>query len=507
LSEEVLAMPGGIVLWRHRSGWAKMQECVKSVFRRNIFVRFTRNDSGAVALMFGLAIVPLIIAVGVAIDYARLATARTSAQAAVDAAALAAASVPFTTKADLRKIAKKYVAANLKNTLAEQADVTDFNYSLQDRVVQLSVAGSIKTTFLAIAGITDMSYGATANSVRAMLGETELVMVLDNTWSMAGTKLDALKRAAEELVNALKDDPQAKVKIGVVPYGDYVNVGTQYRGKGWLSVPNDYSTTSTRTCRTLTTKQQCTRGTPRTCTRTVDGVQESYDCTPSTCTPVEVPPYESCSGGGTTNYKWYGCVGSRTSGLLRRTDDNPNVPYPGLLGSSHNCLNPIVPLTDVKSTVVSAVRGMIVNVGGYRPSTYIPAGLIWGVNLLSPTKPFRQGKAYDLANKVPRKAIVLMTDGANTMKFDSDTGKHVATSTEADLAATYDDMQAICDYAKSKKIEVFTVSFNIDEERAKTAMRTCASTAANNFDATNPDDLLAAFRNIAQSLTTVRLTR
>ncbi len=475
--------------------------------RRDVLRRLANDEGGGVALLFGIALVPFLLSVGVGIDYARLVAARTAAQSAADAAALAAASIPFTTVDDLRSIADKYITANLKGTSAEPVAIKAFNYLPQDRMVELTVAGSLQTSFLSITGITDMSYEATAIAVRSMRGETELAMVLDNTWSMSGTKLAVLKQAAEELVNVVTSDPQAKVRIGLVPYADYVNVGVRNRDKLWVSVPADYATTSERVCKTLTTKQQCSSGARKTCTRTVDGISESYDCTPSICETIDVPPYESCYGGETTNYRWYGCVGSRVSGSLRRSDEKPSVPYPGFLSSSQNCLNPIVPLTDAKSTVVRAIRSMVVNIGDYKPSTYIPAGLIWGVNLLSPTEPFAEGKDYDPNNLAPRKALVLMTDGANTMKVDLDTGRHVDTSVERELGATYDDMQAICDYAKSRGIEVFTVSFSIGEERAKSAMRSCASSDGNSFDAASPDALMAAFRNIAQALTTVRLAR
>jgi hypothetical protein len=107
--------------------------------------------------------------------------------------------------------------------------------------------------------------------------------------------------------------------------------------------------------------------------------------------------------------------------------------------------------------------------------------------------------------------MVLMTDGANTLRFDPATGKHVAPSSnssyaETELAETYKDMQAICDYAKARKIEVFTVAFDVTEAVAKSAMSSCASGAANNLSAKSREELMASFKKIARSLTSVRLT-
>ena len=473
---------------------------------------FGRSDSGGVAVIFGIALLPVVLAVGMSVDYARVATARTAAQSAADSAALAVASTADGSEKEMERLASKFADAKLVGTLGSSAKLSRFKYRDADRTVEVVLTGSVPATFLGVVGINKLDYSATAYAVRATPGTIELALVLDNTWSMVGEKLDSLKSASVELVKILKEDPKADVKIGLVPYADYVNVGVQNRYKNWISVPSDYSKSSERTCKTLTTKQTCTKsGAPQSCTRTVDGIAESYDCTPRTCTTEQVEPYESCSGGGTTKYTWFGCVGSRTQGLLRRSDAEPATPYPGFLATSQNCLNPIVPLTDSKSTVVAALQSMIVNVGGYRPLTYIPAGLIWGVNLLSPSEPFGQAASYDKNNRVPRKVMVLMTDGANTLRFDPATGKHVAPSSnsgyaETELAETYKDMQAICDYAKARKIEVFTVAFDVTEAVAKSAMSSCASGPANNLSAKSREELMASFKKIARSLTSVRLT-
>lgn len=474
--------------------------------------RAGRDTSGVTAMLFAICAVPVLLVVGAGVDFSRVSAARTAAQSAADAAALAAASSKLDVEAAMRLVADNHANANLRETNASGSKITEFAYNGTTREVRLKITGSVKSTFMALAGWQTLPYEAEAKAVRGLNGTTELVLVLDNTWSMAGDKLVALKAAAEDLVVQLRQDPNADVKIGVVPYADYVNVGVNNRNSGWVDVPADYSTTSARTCTTLTTRQTCTRGAARTCTRVVDGRSETYDCTPSTCTTQTVPPYESCSGGNTTWYRWYGCVGSRRAGNLRLNDTTPSERYPGYLATSQNCLNPIVPLTSNQATVISAIRGMVVNIGGYRPSTYIPAGLIWGVNVLSPTAPFSEGAAYDPTNRRPRKVMVLMTDGENTLVFRSADGRHIApsgnaTAQAAQLKQTYDDMNDICTYAKSKQIEVFTVAFDITDTTAISAMRNCASSSAHYFDAKDRQGLADAFKAIALSLQNVRITQ
>src|SRR5579883_753955 len=54
--------------------------------------RLNRNADGAVAVLFGVLMIPLVVAAGVGVDYGRAALVRAQLQSAVDAAALAGAS-------------------------------------------------------------------------------------------------------------------------------------------------------------------------------------------------------------------------------------------------------------------------------------------------------------------------------------------------------------------------------------------------------------------------------
>lgn len=476
---------------------------------------FAGNSRGNVAMTFAIALPVLLMFVGGSIDFFRAYTARSTSQGAVDAAVLAAAASRETELSDVRDVAQAYLMQNL--------DFRYMNRGIRSEVdepseahLRLRLTGSVKPMFLGIIGISGLPVVVTATATRGTADKVELALVLDNTWSMSdrdgagSTRIASLKSAARALVEELMRREDGNVKIGVVPYGDYVNVGTANRNAPWISVPADYETTSARVCTTKTTRNECTRGTPKTCTRKVDGVTEKYDCTVSTCKPVTVAPYESCSGGGITRYRWYGCVGSRTEGVFRLNDERPDKRYPGFLSTSQNCLTAITPLTAQRSTVTSAIQNLVVNVGGYRPQTYIPSGLIWGVNILSPVMPLTDGAPYHPTNRNPRKIMVLMTDGENTLRFEPSTGRHTAPSTSGNsgaqqLRATNNDTTAICDYAKSQNIEVFTVAFGVSSSSARAVLEGCASGPDNYFDARNPSALRAAFSSIAASINKVRL--
>lgn len=484
---------------------------------------FRRDEAGATVTMFAFAGVVLICMAGVVMDYGRLTKAHSGLQAATDSAALAAARLPSKDAATMRAAAEKFFVANTAGLGGQNIQITKFDFQESTGTVTIESSGVLDTSLMAIAGIKTMAYSTRAAALKEVTGTVEMALVLDNTWSMSdsagggGSKITVLKSAAKNLINTILTQGGSNVKIGIVPFADYVNVGVGNRNQNWVSVPADYSVTNTTpavpyTCTTVTTKQVCTKGAPKTCTSTTDGVVSTYDCTPQTCVQQPVTPYQSCSGGTpakttVTNYKWFGCVQSRKTGELRLNDSEPTSPYPGFLGTSQRCLNPIVPLTSDKTVLTAAIDSLIINIGGYKPSTYIPGGLIWGVNVLSPTAPFSEGKAYDTANKMPRKALVLMTDGANTMYFRASDGTHQNATNSGHVTTTNNDTSKICEYAKSKKIEVFTVAFAVTDVAAKTMLQGCASSSGHYYDATDSAALTAAFQSIGQSLTSLRLSQ
>jgi Flp pilus assembly protein TadG len=485
--------------------------------------RFRRDESGATVTMFAFAGVALICMAGAVVDYGRLSKAHSGLQAATDSAALAAARLPSKDAATMRAAADKFFIANTSGMAGQNIQITKFDFQESSGTVTIESSGVLDTSLMSIIGITTMGFSSRAAALKEVTGTVEMALVLDNTWSMSdsagggGSKITVLKSAAKNLVNTVLAQGGTNVKIGIVPFADYVNVGVGNRNQAWMSVPADYSTTTTTpavpySCKTISTKQVCTKGAPKTCTSTTDGVVSTYDCTPQTCVQQPITPYQSCSGPTpakttVTNYKWYGCVLSRKTGELRLNDSEPTSPYTGFLGTSQRCLNPIVPLTSDKAVLTSAIDNLIINIGGYKPSTYIPGGLIWGVNVLSPTAPFAEAKAYDTANKMPRKAMVLMTDGANTLYFRNSDGTHQAVRNNGDVTTTNLDTSKICDYAKSKKIEVFTVAFAVTDVAAKTMLQGCATSAGHYYDATDAAALTAAFQSIGQSLTSLRLSQ
>jgi Flp pilus assembly protein TadG len=499
--------------------------------KQSMIRAFLADRRGAYSIVLALSAIPLLLSVGLGVDYARYLSAQARLQRIADAASLAMAASRAEDEDALRKVGNDYIAANYTGNEVENVRVASLAGTTER--VDLTLEGTLPTTFMALGHIDTLDVRANSLAIRAVSGSVEVALVLDNTWSMSEmadastTKIAALKKAATDLVNEVFKDNDAPIKVGLIPYADYVNVGTQDRGASWLDVDADYSVTHEGSCRTVTSKRgECIAWAPKgTCTSNTDGVVSTYPCG-GQCTKygpdIPVTPYQSCSNDYVTNYRWFGCIGSRANGQNPILNDgSPSYRYPGYVDTSQKCLNPIIPLTDDQNRLVSAIDDLIINIGGYKPSTYIPAGIMWGINELSPSAPFTEGKAYDPKNVNPRKVMVLMTDGYNTLRFRASDGKHIGFSSgkEADQRAESNaNAAALCDYAKKQNIEIFSVAFLVSnpsataddkakEDEARALLQGCATDAQHYYNATNSVALAEAFSGIAQSLTNVRLAR
>src|SRR4051812_703879 len=87
--------------------------------------RVLRAQEGNVAVLFGLAAVPLLGVAGIALDYVAATQARTQAQVAVDAAALAGAKLLSRSDGEVRQAVAGVFQANAPASLrATQPSVT-----------------------------------------------------------------------------------------------------------------------------------------------------------------------------------------------------------------------------------------------------------------------------------------------------------------------------------------------------------------------------------------------
>ncbi|UCI06147.1 TadE/TadG family type IV pilus assembly protein [Mesorhizobium sp. B1-1-8] len=221
--------------------------------------RFLRDRRGNYALVTAITMVPLMAAVGLAVDYAELVRQKQETLNALDAAGIATAQQIVTGASDdaAKAYAKNFFEANLRHvlpantaltvtlpnnntgggTLKMQATLTYHPYFMPAAVMLLG--GSMGNTKVDIV----------AKSEVRLKNTLEVALVLDNSGSMgingSGTgqpRIELLKTAATELVDTLaKQADQMKqiskpVQFSLVPFSASVNVGPANNDKAWMDL-------------------------------------------------------------------------------------------------------------------------------------------------------------------------------------------------------------------------------------------------------------------------------
>jgi Flp pilus assembly protein TadG len=199
-------------------------------------VSFARDARGNVALLFGLTLIPLLIGVGVAVDYGRALIVHERMQEAADAAGLAIGSWVGLSQEEMQTKAQQYFDANYPATTL--GTVGALSVSVDGSDIKVNVSGQVPTTFMQLANINTVDVGASA-TIAVGMGTVEVALALDNSGSMAGSKISSLKTAASDLVDTLfasaQNSPKADpIKIAVVPFAASVNVGMQYKNASWM---------------------------------------------------------------------------------------------------------------------------------------------------------------------------------------------------------------------------------------------------------------------------------
>ena len=124
--------------------------------------RLIQDVRGNVAILFGMAIIPLALGVGVAVDYGRSLLVRERMQSALDAATLAVGSWPgLSGDAEMQAKAQQYFDANYPASNSSFGTVSPLHLSTSGNTIVVSVSASVPTTFMKLANIDHVDVGAT----------------------------------------------------------------------------------------------------------------------------------------------------------------------------------------------------------------------------------------------------------------------------------------------------------------------------------------------------------
>ena len=208
--------------------------------------RYATSTNGNVAVMFTLAILPILAFVGVAIDYTRANNARSSMQAALDSTALMLSkdlTMGNITAAQIPSKAQAYFNGLYTNKdgqgIAVSATYTTPTSNAAATIL-LSGSGHVKTTFLQAAGYpSTMNFGTSSTTTWGNV-KMRVALALDNTGSMQDNgKIVALRNAVAgsggliDQLSALSKN-NGDVYISVIPFAKVVNVGSSNYGKNYI---------------------------------------------------------------------------------------------------------------------------------------------------------------------------------------------------------------------------------------------------------------------------------
>jgi Flp pilus assembly protein TadG len=457
--------------------------CISVVSRaRQTCEQFGLSESGNIAVIFAIALVPLLGFVGAAVDYTRANGARSSMQSALDSTALMVSkdlSQGNITQSQVDARAQAYFKELYTNSDAKSSATIHADYSSSSSMgsnIKVEGVGVVTTNFLKVAGFPTLNFNtsstATWGSVRM-----RVAMALDNTGSMAQDgKMPAMQNAAKALVDQLSavSKTDGDIYISVIPFAKDVNVGASNYNQSWIDFTdwdNDPATETFGTCSkpSKTTRSDCESSNRRDWT----------------------PDYS----------KWTGCVTDRDQDYdTKNTAPTSSVTrFPAeeyISGFEKFCkpgnspyLQPIMPL----SYNWSAIKTLI---GNMQPTgnTNQGIGMAWAWMTLTQSDPYNAPPKDP--NYTYKDIIILLSDGLNTQnRWYSN-------------AAQIDARQKIlCDNAKAAGITVYTVQVNTGGDPTSAVLQYCASAPENFYVVTSASQTAAVFSSIGTSLSKLRVAK
>jgi Flp pilus assembly protein TadG len=424
-----------------------------------LFRRFLQDRKAGVAPILALGIVPLIGAVGAAVDYSRASAVRTSMQAALDSTALMLSKDAKNLSIEQRNTkATAYFTALFNRPEATDVSITEQMATLDAGSFSLSITGAAKmnTMFWRLMGQQQFNITATGEVVWG-IKKLNLALALDNTGSMASSgKMTALKTAAHNLLTTLQTaaTTPGDVQVSIVPFATDVNVGTANVSADWIDWSDWNAANGTCSSTSYTTQSSCT--------------SHSKVWTPA------------------NHSTWNGCVYDR--------DQNNDVlntatvaGSPATMFRAHQasaCPASMMPLSYDWTALNNKVDAMTPT-----GNTNVTIGMALAWQTLSPVAPFSAPAPTPSMEKV----LILLTDGDNTQNRWSSTQSAIDART-----------QKVCDNAKADNIQVYTV--RVIQGNA-TLLKNCASNPNMYYEVSQASQLDSVFTSIAQKLANLRISK
>lgn len=528
---------------------------------------FFADRSGSYAILASILSIPLLMTVGLSVDYVNISRVKAEFQQSVDSAALAVAREgDNVTQAQANAIAAKFLQANFSSPHSAPA------VTLSGTKVLVSSAAEVPINFGGIFGVPTVTINADAGT-EITYANYEIALALDTTGSMAGGKIAAMKEAVNGLIDtmAAQNTRAGALKFALVPFSSMVNVGAQFGPKYdaagnvtqqpavWLDslakspiAQNDLDPGVSRFAlfkHLNVAWEGCVEDRFANAGKAYD--IDDTEASASDAETLFVPafagdeldgsnypnsyladgPQGMRQGTAVQRMARYGAVYApsiKTLGLSGQiaasASWSPVSPdfsnqtyfgkYPVAKGPNFGCdVQPIVPLNTDFSSMKSKVNALQA-----LGSTNIVEGAAWGWRVLSSRVPFTEGKPGHSAGV--RKILVLLTDGTNNLGQISNTLGSSYTSmgyladgrlgVSSGAASQITDLMnaktlQACEGAKADGVEIYTIRLEEPNVVTGNMLRDCATDVDHYFDVPNRALLDDAFAKIKDRIALIRL--
>ncbi|WP_246679030.1 MULTISPECIES: pilus assembly protein [unclassified Mesorhizobium] len=517
---------------------------------------FWRCKSGNFALLMGLALPAILATVGFATDVSTIMRAKVSLQSSLDAATLASSHLSDN-EADRRQLFDRYFQANVANHgELSNARVTfsvdkGLNYIKTKAVASADVALNFAFLFGANQRI-EVDSGAVEAT-----NNLEVVLVLDNTGSMAGAKIKALRDATKALLDSLEGakSPNRKVSAALVPFVTAVNINGDEFDPSWIDMDGKSSTNGVnfpllpdgKRVNHMDLFRDLAEGTGwkgtgwKGCVEARPGSAGISDIAPDqTDADTLFVPYlapddpgdatdpSASYGNDTKVYNNSYLSDDVEDGADKKGKDKKIAKYknpkakkindkkgPLTVGPNRACPTPVVPLSiDLDKLRTAAAQMQEWNGSG----TNVSEGLSWGMRVLSPDAPYTGGAAWKAPNT--SKIVVLLTDGENVVFGASNepeksdytsygflSSGRFGSSNQTDAARTVDRWTLdVCQKLKAQQVQIYTITLQSDTAANRTLYGKCATDPSNYYAVNDPSKLPNVFQEIARKFTVLQLT-
>lgn len=212
------------------------------------------DTKGHVAVIFGLAVIPIISIIGFTIDFQQTTTQKNKVQVAVDSAVLAGARAMQSgkTHAQIRTLMKSYLTAQHEN-ISTGGRLTcgdiEVTFGTDSQDIAAAIRCAQETSLLQVVGVKKMEFDVVSTSTYG-IGKLDVAFMFDVSGSMASEgRMTKLKSAAKEAVDTLLPPEGGAgtedVRIAMISYNDMVNAGDYFSDVTGLANKRTYYATNT----------------------------------------------------------------------------------------------------------------------------------------------------------------------------------------------------------------------------------------------------------------------